>query len=398
MSQSRVSLLFLNLIFRALLMFLPVLLLLTSCLACVFAFASPPALLHQTGQSTCYDNTGKIIICSMTGQDGEILAGAAWPVPRFTTNDDQTITDNLTGLVWVMDSNSSGGALNWQDALRYITILNSRNYLGHGDWRLPNINELESLVNKQPELAAWLESNGFFNVQPGYYWTSSSYTNHPAYAWAVGMHGGILAGHRKIDTNSIWPVRTDQPGTVFLHQTGQTTCYDSSGAIIDCRDTGQDGELQIGIPRPNPRFKDNSDHTLTDRLTGLVWSMDGDIPGPVSCTPGQTRTWQDALNYIQCLNDNNYLGQSDWRLPNRNELLSLVNRGQDDSSAWLNSQGFRDVKPVYYWSSSTYSSVTWNAWSVNMHDGAATSMAKKHKIAILPVRKNPESESIEKND
>ena len=96
----------------------------------------------QTGQTTCYDAGGTAIPCAGTGQDGEKLAGALWPSPRFTDNsiaatDDKTVTDNLTGLTWTKDGNISGQK-NWQEALDYIVSLNSGNYLGHNDWRLPN--------------------------------------------------------------------------------------------------------------------------------------------------------------------------------------------------------------------------------------------------------------------
>lgn len=349
--------------------------------------ASPLAPTAKTGQTSCWDERGAVVICTGTGQDGESLTGTAWPSPRFTDNGDQTMTDRLTGMAWTRDANTPGEYKNWQQALDYIKTLNSHNYLGHNDWRLPNINEMESLVNKQPDLAVWLASQGFYDVVAGYYWTSSSYAGYPVYAWTVGMHGGIAAGHRKTDGCLVWSVRTGQPGVLTLPQTGQTECYDNIGTEIDCPGTGQDGELQRGAVWTDPRFKDNGDQTMTDRLTGLVWSKGGSAPGHAACNPGSQQNSQDALDYIKCLNINNYLGKSDWRLPNRNELASLVNRGQANSADWLNSSGFHNVRAGSYWSSSTYPDTTWNAWSVNMLDGAVTSTAKKHEINVWPVRK-----------
>ena len=60
-----------------------------------------PVDLPRTGQTTCYAENGTVINCASTGQDGDTLTGVAWPVPRFTDNGDQTITDNLTGLMWL---------------------------------------------------------------------------------------------------------------------------------------------------------------------------------------------------------------------------------------------------------------------------------------------------------
>ena len=59
----------------------------------------------QTGQTKCYDNVGQEIDCEDTGQDGDFQAGVEWPVPRFTDNADGTVTDNLTGLIWLKNAN-----------------------------------------------------------------------------------------------------------------------------------------------------------------------------------------------------------------------------------------------------------------------------------------------------
>jgi len=107
--------------------------------------------LPQTGQTTCSAESGRVISCTGTGQDGDTLAGVAWPSPRFTNNGDGTMTDNLTGLVWTQDANLPAASKTWQQALDYVAGMNAGTYpnLGHTDWRLPNVNELESLVNSQ---------------------------------------------------------------------------------------------------------------------------------------------------------------------------------------------------------------------------------------------------------
>jgi hypothetical protein len=62
-------------------------------------------------------------------------------------------------------------------------------------------------------------------------------------------------------------------------KTGQTTCWDEHGEPINCEGTGQDGELQKGVPWPDPRFTDNADGTVTDNLTGLIWLRNADCFG-----------------------------------------------------------------------------------------------------------------------
>jgi hypothetical protein len=168
-------------------------------------------------------------------------------------------------------------------------------------------------------------------------------------------------------------VRTGPSGNsvISLPMTGQTTCYNWYGSVIPCTGTGQDGEIQAGVPWPNPRFTDKGNNTIKDNLTGLVWTKDGNAPGPVSCNVGSSMIWQDALDYIKCLNTKNYLGYNDWRLPNRKELRSLVNYGQSDSASWLNNnaQRFTNVQSSLYWSSSTYVEVTHDAWLVDIQQG-----------------------------
>lgn len=349
--------------------------------------ATPPALVSQTGQATCYGPAGTVVIgCFGTGQDGDTATGTAWPEPRFTKNGDLTITDTLTGLVWVSDANSSGGPKTWQEALDYIKALNRGNHLGRSDWRLPNVNELESLVNKQLNLAEWLQAQGFRNLQVDYYWTSTTYASYATHAWSVGIYGGIVAGHDKADGYYVWPVRRGDPGAVSLPQTGQAACSDRSGTAVACAGTGQDGESQAGVAWPNPRFVENPDGTVSDRLTGLAWSKEGLAPGPDACLPGVRKTLPDALQFVACLNANSYLGKQDWRLPNRNELTTLAHRGIAESAAWLSTLGFSRAQSGSYWSSTTFVYAPRNGWSVNLHDGAVTTCPKKNEINVWPVR------------
>ncbi|MBI5192612.1 MAG: DUF1566 domain-containing protein, partial [Nitrospirae bacterium] len=353
--------------------------------------------LPKTGQTTCYDSAGAVIpSCAGTGQDGEIQAGVTWPIPRFTDNLDGTVTDNLTGLIWAQDANAPGPVAcspsttkTWQGALDYVACLNTNSYLGYTDWRLPNVLELQSLVNtEQSNSATWLNSQGFSNVQSYNYWSSTSYARYLYSAWDVGMWGGDMGFNSKsFDGFYVWPVRSFGSSVIQLPKTGQTTCYDSAEAVIACTGTGQDGEIQAGVAWPSSRFIDNSDGTVTDNLTGLIWTQDGNAPGPATCSTAVWKTWQDALNYVACLNTNSYLGYSDWRLPNVNELRSMMHVGQSDSSVWLNSQGFNNVQSITYWSSSSSASYPSNAWVVGLWVGYVGDGGKSFDLYyVWPVR------------
>src|SRR5712691_11453672 len=111
-----------------------------------------PARVPQTGQTQCWDINGNQIPCDGTGEDGDYQAGVDWPTPRFTDRGNGTVRDNLTGLIWLKDilCAARAGSPTWLDALTFANTLASgtcglRDGSVAGDWRLPNIRELQSL-------------------------------------------------------------------------------------------------------------------------------------------------------------------------------------------------------------------------------------------------------------
>lgn len=178
--------------------------------------AVPAVALPQTGQTGCWDSNGNPINCAGTGQDGDKLSGTALPVPRFNDNGNGTITDNLTGLVWL--KNAGCFAINpWATALGNANNLSSgecglSDGSRAGDWRLPNRKEMLSLINRQQsDNSAWLNSSGFTAVQPGTYWTSTTYAGDGSRTWSVGMSASsVNFSHKTQDICYTWPVRDGQ--------------------------------------------------------------------------------------------------------------------------------------------------------------------------------------------
>jgi hypothetical protein len=200
------------------------------------------AAVAKTGQTATY----------AIGDDGDLKKGAAWPNPRFTANVDNngdgdcddggetcdgTVTDNLTGLIWLKkanciqsdypsfdnDSTAGDGKVTWQHALDFVAGINSGTYLNCGasqtDWRLPNRKELFSLIDDgyfSPALsdtagtAKWTEGNAFSGVQSSIYWSSTTYANGAAYAWYVHLDDGVVNALDKNLTYYVWPVRGGQ--------------------------------------------------------------------------------------------------------------------------------------------------------------------------------------------
>ena len=131
--------------------------------------------------------------------------GIDWPVPRFTDNSDGTVTDNLTGLIWLKQANCFG-ARPWTQALSDVNGLENGmcgladNSIA-GDWRLPNIRELESLTHYgfyNPPLSntegtgQWEEGDPFTNVWSDYYWSATTLAYSPSFAWSVSFYGGYV--------------------------------------------------------------------------------------------------------------------------------------------------------------------------------------------------------------
>ncbi|MES0335666.1 MAG: DUF1566 domain-containing protein [Candidatus Magnetobacterium sp. LHC-1] len=150
--------------------------------------------LPQTGQTTTY----------AAGDDGALQKGVAWPSPRFTDNGDQTVTDNLTGLMWTKSANLPIEAKMWNDALNYVSSMNSGGgTYGYTDWRLPNINELESLANvSQASPDTWLNSQGFTNVQFDFHWSSTTYDSNTSLAWGVSVSNSDISARYKSATTT----------------------------------------------------------------------------------------------------------------------------------------------------------------------------------------------------
>ena len=152
------------------------------------------------------------------GQDGlaENRKGVEWPKDRFAVdaNGRGTVTDNLTGLVWLQNANAFGWQT-WEQALKKCHAMHSGSVEGlndgsiQGQWRLPNVREIESLVDygrAGPCLPhGW--QNAFSNVQPSSYWTSTTVAGAPSQAMFIIFGIGPVIFENKEHPFFVWPVR-----------------------------------------------------------------------------------------------------------------------------------------------------------------------------------------------
>lgn len=165
-----------------------------------YLFSSAPV--PKSGQSTSYGNR----------DDGELERGVMWPTPRFTDNGNGTVLDNLTGLIWTKNANCDG-AKDWTTALAYCNAL-SNGTCGltdgseAGDWRLPQIEELQSLIDYGEYTPALPSGHPFASVQSNVYWSSTTISFSTGKAWYVNLDSGsVFNDVEKASSRYFWPVR-----------------------------------------------------------------------------------------------------------------------------------------------------------------------------------------------
>ena len=169
------------------------------------------APVQKTSQETCYNESGAVIGCTNTGQDGDIQAGVEWPDPRLEDNDDGTVTDNLTGFLWLKDA-SCFVTRTWASALSQCNTLNNgecglTDGSVEGDWRLPNRFELESVLDMGESLPALPSGHPFSDVVSGWYWSSTTYDGVKSFGWSINMAGCQCNRETKTKENYVWCVR-----------------------------------------------------------------------------------------------------------------------------------------------------------------------------------------------
>ncbi len=291
----------------------------------------------DTGQQQCYGNTGPISAPSsgqaFYGQDAQHQGNQ----PQYVDNGNGTISDPVTGLMWVK---ARGTKVSWEKA---IADAPSCNVGGYTDWRVPTIKELYSLID--------------FNGKSGLTAAASiPYLNTTYFDFAFG---NTSIGERIIDCQ-------DWSATEYVHFTmvGDSTVFGVNFADGRIKGypkkrlpSGDRNQLYARYVRGNPQygvnsFVDNQDSTITDRATGLMWTKPDSRGG---------MNWQTALEWVQAKNASGYLGYSDWRMPNAKELQSIVDYSRSPAttnSAAINplflSSGIGGGEYAFYWTSTSH--------------------------------------------
>lgn len=272
----------------------------------------------DTNQGLTYDNFNQITPPAsgeaFYGQDAQYTGNK----PSYTDNGDGTITDNITGLTWTQELSTY--SMPWSEASEYCESLTTGD---KNDWRLPTVKELWSLRD----------------YSQGWPWVDTDYFH------LVG-DGTDLAQHHSWSSNR-YLVKSEfqnqqlegDPSFIVNDWTGHIKAMSGSRFVRAVR-----GRNTYGINN----FVDNSDGTVTDKATGLMWSQEDN---------GKAINWQEALAYAEGAS---IAGYDNWRLPNIKELQSIADYSGSfpalDTSVFKVSE-LKNIKGQldypFYWSSTS---------------------------------------------
>jgi hypothetical protein len=308
----------------------------------------------DTEQSNCYDVEGNVIDEPgeseyLYGQDAQ-YDGIQ---PSYTDNGDKTVTDNNTGLMWQQSPPSD--KMFYDDAVSYVESLELG---GYTDWRLPTIQESFSLAM----LAGSLDASDVDSSQPyidtDYF--DFYYDEAKAYTGSYWTSTTTVKMDDLGDTDS-----TMEKNYGFNWADGHLKSY-ADGYTLD--KSTSDFSIPAGVRAVRGEedvfgtnsYIDNSDGTITDTATSLMWTQEDAAYG---------MDWPSALAYATAQNEANYLGYSDWRLPNPKELQSIVEYSQDTIPAIDTSFFNLHQSDCYVWTNTTCGDFTEMAYYVTFGHG-----------------------------
>lgn len=300
----------------------------------------------KTGQFSCFNSSGNPIFCSGTKHDGELQNGTNY---SFTSNNDGTVIDNHTGLVWAACTNGhtypgcTGTPVSENHANAILNCSNST--LAGRTWRLPNYYEYATL--SRTGLSTAIDSTYFPNPPNNEQWTNSN------------RYGSSSDAHT-IDF------------TYNFHQ----HLVKTSPINFRC----VSGEEWT----PVDSFEDLGNGSIKDNRTGLIWQKCSLGLTPPNCTGSFSNPdWDTALGDCDNLNTTNFAGRTDWRLPNAHELLSIVRIHYAEQT---NPTYFPNIDSGFaYWTSTTNISINTQAYAVQFSSGSST-LSSNNKFAGRRVR------------
>ena len=287
-----------------------------------------PYTIVDTAQVRCYSNNAEIEFpnagAAFFGQDAQYAGNQ----PAYKDNGDGTITDLNTGLMW---QSNPGEKMTFKQAMAGASRCR---IAGYEDWRLPTIKELYSLIlfsGTDPDPMSRNSSRQRPFIDTKYF---------------KFRYGNPDRGERIIDSQfatSTKYVSTTMRGDMTMFGVNFADGRIKGYGMRSPR-TATDKTFYVLYVRGNTSygkndFKDNTDGTVTDEATGLMWVKVDSGKLKAGKNKDGKLNWQEALDWAENLQ---YAGYSDWRLPNVKELQSIVDYTR--SPATTNSAA---VDPVF---------------------------------------------------
>lgn len=273
----------------------------------------------------------------------------------------ECVQDNVTGLLWEAKTVANKDAVvTYADALAHAATLNAARHCGHDDWRLPTPQELAGLVNasvsRSVSMLPAIDQTFFAEQQAGPYWTDSEVQGNATEAWVVEFQYGLTTHYAKTSSRAVRLVR--------------------------------------GTP-VTPQFQAPVDGSVKDATTGLTWRVCADGLSGADCMTGSAATydWQAALNRVAQINQAGLGGHRDWRLPNRNELASIIDYGRRnpalDDGVFPGFPKAGNGNALSCWTSTPYAEqdgVSGKAWAVDFLGGHLANPDMTVPLCLLLVR------------
>ena len=294
---------------------------------------STPHPISDTNQSVLYDDSGNLVDSIQSGdaffgQDANYI-GTPF---NYTDNNDGTVTDNNTGLLWEQAHHAT--RLSYYDAKATCEGLELG---GHTSWRLPNLKELFSLADfkgNQHSGRYYLDNDYFKLAPPDAVDDDDQFSSH-----TVQMMGQTWSSI--IYTGDHWNDPNREAAFFFNYLDGHIKQAPTSNSENFYRCVYGD---EYGVND----FVVNGDGTVTDQNSGLVWQQQDD---------GIGRNWQNSIAYCEGLE---LAGQTDWRLPNIKELQSIVDYTRHDPAIDPATFTLSDSEG-WFWSGTTHGDSTSSA-------------------------------------
>jgi len=269
--------------------------------------------LNDSGMNQCLNSANALVACSasdLAGQDGQLGRDAQALTNNSTdgrvgfsyaVTATDCLTDKVTGLVW---DKASASASTLAAAQGLPAAANAAVRCGRSDWRLPTADELMSLVDAGISSGARIDPQfGTTAAVPA--WSASAYAADTRAAWVVDFGSGAVA----------FETATNPLAKTFAAR----LVAGAAPTAPACDEAATD------------RYTEHGNGTVTDKRTGLMWQQCVDGLSGTSCGTGSATTHANfgaALARATAVNNDSAgagRGFSDWRVPNRNELASLVN-------------------------------------------------------------------------